>query len=456
MVFSSDGLYTARGEIHTLSEWSEITGICRTTLFTRVKKQPAGEPFENVLGEVRTPKLYSIGGDFHTLREWSEITGISWDTLHTRVNRMKKGESFESVLYDVVSTPTYKAFGEVHTLADWAKIIGISKGSLQSRLKRKKPDEPFEVILFEKRDQTKYYEAFGEVHSLLEWAKLIGVNVGVLRSRLYNKSPSATFESILFERQDPTKTYSAFGESHTISEWSEISGISCNTLYRRLSALDPCETFEKVLDVKSREITTYFCRGVEHTLTEWSDLLSIPYPWLYRMVHDKKMTIEAANEFYHLGDNKAENEMESDYSRFIPDVGYKQIREKYSNDPDKSFQWQCFYNRMRRNPFPRQFLFERQHGICPVCNMDLGEDQTYMHYVNYDHLCSFVMSPRDLITVSCPTKKNPSGKLRVPNCEICMQKCRSEFDECMSNFILVHGHCNEMLAYHWEMNSGNF
>lgn len=55
-------LYSAYGKSMTLSEWAQVTGICRTTLLARVKKLEPGDSFEKALGAVKQPKIYFIGG----------------------------------------------------------------------------------------------------------------------------------------------------------------------------------------------------------------------------------------------------------------------------------------------------------------------------------------------------------------------------------------------------------
>ena len=488
MAFSPDGLYTARGETHTLAEWAEITGISRTTLIARVKKQPPNEPFENALSKVLTPKLYAINGDAHTLKEWAEITGIHWNTLHTRIKRMKEGDSFESVIHEIAEIPTYEAYGEKHTLAEWAEKIGVNKRTLWSRLDRKKPEDPFETILYEKKDPRKYYEAYGEIHSLKEWADIIGIKKSALSERLHKKSPDEPFESILYNETDPTK-YTAFGEEHTLAEWSTILGIRGYTLFKHLykskttslesilledfestttspasentdlqgpeslennqkaESSDPKKSSEEISCCTPKDRILYLYNGTEHTIYTWSDILNIPYPWLYRMVHDRRMSLEDAKNLYHPNNKDILNSSKQDLTRFIPGVGYKQVKEKYANDPGKLFQWNCFYNRMRRNPFPRKFLFKQQRGICPICNKKLDLYQTWMHFINYDHLCTFVSTPKDLITICNPSKNNPKGNEKVPDCELCRYKCTSKFNNCMANFVLVHGTCNQLLAF---------
>jgi hypothetical protein len=88
---------TSDGRAHTLSEWSEITGISHWTLRARLR---AGYTLDRVFTQPIYPKhkdsrprkprcvgarIISFSGQSHTFREWSKITGIHWQTIATRL-----------------------------------------------------------------------------------------------------------------------------------------------------------------------------------------------------------------------------------------------------------------------------------------------------------------------------------------------------------------------------------
>lgn len=398
-------LYSAYGKSLTLSEWAQVTGIGRTTLLARVKKLNPGDPFEKALGSVKQPKVYFVGGDGHTLAEWAEISGIPLETLRTRVGRLKEGESFDKVLSEIEETPTYEAFGERHTLAEWAAKIGISKHALYDRLRRMKEEDQFESILFESMMSHEKYEAFGESHTVAEWSRIVGIDRHVLYHRLKTKEPEAPFESILGPLKSTLK-YEAFGKCQTISEWAKELNLS-PTRIRDHRRRHPELSFEEILNKL---------------------LAPKPEPRSKSSQKPKEKKIMKSSE------------------RFIPPVDYNTIKEKYSSDPESKFRWECFITRMRRNPFTREYLRERQQNVCPVCRQTLDPEKTWMHYTDYDGSCKFVKSTKDLATYPCPSKSKPNCKEKAPSCEQCMLKEPELFDQCMSKLILVHGPCNEALG----------
>lgn len=87
---------TFNGETHCVSEWSEITGISVTTIFSRIK---SGWDVESTLtrpipktakGRGRSRKdnvMLTLDGITHCLSEWAEITNQPCDRLYTRRSR---------------------------------------------------------------------------------------------------------------------------------------------------------------------------------------------------------------------------------------------------------------------------------------------------------------------------------------------------------------------------------
>lgn len=92
--------YEYNGESHTITEWSDITGISFTTLYGRIVHR--NWSIERALtAPVRTQHYNNVNdieynGVTHSLREWSNILGINYSTLHWRL--FEKGDSVEEAL----------------------------------------------------------------------------------------------------------------------------------------------------------------------------------------------------------------------------------------------------------------------------------------------------------------------------------------------------------------------
>lgn len=82
-----------KGKEMTLSEVSEITGINRATLSSRLEK---GLSIEEAINFKKTDLRLSFNGVEKTLKEWSAEFGINYRTIH---GRYSKGWSAEEVLY---------------------------------------------------------------------------------------------------------------------------------------------------------------------------------------------------------------------------------------------------------------------------------------------------------------------------------------------------------------------
>lgn len=81
-------LYEARGEMRTLREWSEITGISITTLNTRINVYDW--PVERAVSEKIGPfgrrgKEYTVNGETRSVSQWAKLAGISCSVAYTRI-----------------------------------------------------------------------------------------------------------------------------------------------------------------------------------------------------------------------------------------------------------------------------------------------------------------------------------------------------------------------------------
>lgn len=95
--------YEFEGQSLTLSEWAELTGIPRWTLYDRIvsKKWSLEKALTKTVAPRRksvTQKRVAFQGQLLTIPEWAAKTGISIRTLYAR---LKKGKALEEVFKPV-------------------------------------------------------------------------------------------------------------------------------------------------------------------------------------------------------------------------------------------------------------------------------------------------------------------------------------------------------------------
>lgn len=101
------------------------------------------------------------------------------------------------------------------------------------------------------------------------------------------------------------------------------------------------------------------------------------------------------------------------------------------------------FARNTKNPFLRQQIYYRQHGICPYCNKPLP---SYIYGVSVhhnDYLRCCVLESEQMRVYTPYKQKRSSAK--VPNCEICYYYFPDESEECLAKLALLHNECHERL-----------
>jgi len=131
------------GETRTLKQVAEHTGISYSTLYTRLMNNP-GVSYHELVRElnIRIPKNTIICGDgeARTLKQVAEHTGISYSTLYTKLKN-NPGASYQ----ELVRKPNTRVpkntitiicgDGEARTLEQIAERTGISYSTLMYRLR---------------------------------------------------------------------------------------------------------------------------------------------------------------------------------------------------------------------------------------------------------------------------------------------------------------------------------
>ena len=129
----------------------------------------------------------------------------------------------------------------------------------------------------------------------------------------------------------------------------------------------------------------------------------------------------------------------------IPTINYAQAKAIYELDGHL----EEFKHSMRstRNDFLRNYLYQRQHGLCPYCgkrllNVYVG---TAVHHNSYDHYCTY---NGPLIHVYDP---QPGAiQTAVPNCKICYYKYPDKSEECLDALVMIHKECHARIHGHTE------
>lgn len=96
------------------------------------------------------------------------------------------------------------------------------------------------------------------------------------------------------------------------------------------------------------------------------------------------------------------------------------------------------YTIANQSPAMREYLYQRQKGICLVCGQPLNKRYMQIHHTTYDHEC--------YTGKSCVAKfRDYSGKMRpiqCPPCDVCRRIHPMRFRQCSAHLIAVHARCH--------------
>ena len=129
----------------------------------------------------------------------------------------------------------------------------------------------------------------------------------------------------------------------------------------------------------------------------------------------------------------------------IPTINYTDAKAIYTaKDKLEGFRANM---KATRNDFLRNTLFHRQHGLCPCCGKRLLNVYagTAVHHTSYDNYCTFT---EPLIHIYSP--QDNAIQAKVPNCKVCYFKYPEKAEACLSNLVMVHKTCHELMHGHTE------
>ena len=120
----------------------------------------------------------------------------------------------------------------------------------------------------------------------------------------------------------------------------------------------------------------------------------------------------------------------------IPAMGSEQAKKSFEKG-----KWKNFARRLTKNPFMKEYVFERVNGLCPWCGKPLRKRNLHgfhVHHIDYFHQCK----TSAFIEVPSPTEKRPDRKYKVPHCEDCKNTTPLACEECVRRVVAVHKLCN--------------
>lgn len=162
-------------------------------------------------------------GEIKTVYQWSQETGISPGAVK---NRFKKGKDILEDYYHI----EININGEIKTLIELSKESDISYDTLLQRYRAGcKPEDLLNPVI----EDTKHIKINGEIHTVTEWAMISGLTRNIILNRI---SYGWKNEDLLKPKmKNGKKKYIKInGESHTADEWCKIYDICLMTFYRRM------------------------------------------------------------------------------------------------------------------------------------------------------------------------------------------------------------------------------
>lgn len=235
--------YTPENRYISIPELSEITGVSRVNLYSRLNKGYTGEELwsaKRLTGKGKCTICVDYYGDQVTIPELSSITGISDATLRYRYDKGYRGEELwtgKIQHYQRKKAISQKAKiyveydGEKVSLYELSKKIGIDYGFLWKRYsKGVRGSQLFQESM--KKEILVDYE--GEKINLKELSSRTGIGY----TTLHRRYRSGDCGKELWRNLQSEKEIDYQGKIVTLNELSKITNISYDTLLHRYSSGD--------------------------------------------------------------------------------------------------------------------------------------------------------------------------------------------------------------------------
>lgn len=235
--------YTPENRYISILELSEITGVSRVNLYSRLNKGYTGEELwstKRLTGKGKCTICVDYYGDQVTIPELSSITGISDATLRYRYDKGYRGEELwtgKIQHYQRKKAISQKAKiyveydGEKVSLYELSKKIGIDYGFLWKRYsKGVRGSQLFQESM--KKEILVDYE--GEKINLKELSSRTGIGY----TTLHRRYRSGDCGKELWRNLQSEKEIDYQGKIVTLNELSKITNISYDTLLHRYSSGD--------------------------------------------------------------------------------------------------------------------------------------------------------------------------------------------------------------------------
>lgn len=125
--------YTYKGKKYTMTELSEMSGINKQTLVTRICTQKM-DIEEAVEKSTNKKKMYMYKGKECTMDELVKMSGLEKTTIYSRIQY--HGYSVEEAVDTPLKIKKYLYKGKMYSIGGLSVLCGIDTGTIYERLKR--------------------------------------------------------------------------------------------------------------------------------------------------------------------------------------------------------------------------------------------------------------------------------------------------------------------------------
>lgn len=232
--------YEFQGEMLTLEEISDLTGIPKYVFYGRIKRgwrlaEVFSTPAKRMSrAAANALSSFTVNGETKTVKEWAEHAGISLATIYRRIKMGWKPEdviSTKSEAVGVIPPITYN--GETKTLREWAEYLGVAFGPLARRYRAGCPIDRLLNLAGNRRAEylNQIVEWNGEAKAIGEWSSVTGIPGQTIAIRL---SCGWAVDEALTTPGNKRLVVEWNGKKKTLAQWAKWAGINSQALRLRL------------------------------------------------------------------------------------------------------------------------------------------------------------------------------------------------------------------------------